>query len=61
MLVDPAETDNQNEESAQMDDDEPPNLSEELNHLPDLDEEPEIIESKSSLSCFTNQNVYNCL
>ncbi|XP_045890321.1 zinc finger protein 462-like [Micropterus dolomieu] len=49
VLVDPAETENQDEESAQMDDDEPPNLSEELNHLPDLDEEPEIIEKSSYL------------
>lgn len=54
--MDPAEADHQDEESAQRADEEPPHSSEELNSFPELDEEPEIIESKSSLSCFINYN-----
>lgn len=46
VIMDPAETDNQDE----MADKEPPNSSEELNTEPD--EEPEITEGKSSFSCF---------
>ncbi|XP_074495223.1 zinc finger protein 462-like isoform X1 [Sebastes fasciatus] len=49
VIVDPAETDDQDEESDQRADGEPFNLSEELNYWPELDEDPEISETESYL------------
>lgn len=46
--MDPAESDDQDEESVQKADKEPSNSSEELTHWPDPDEELDITESKSS-------------
>lgn len=47
--MDPTESDNQDEGSVQRANTEPPNSSEELNNLPEPDEEPEVTESKSFL------------
>ncbi|XP_070760275.1 zinc finger protein 462-like [Enoplosus armatus] len=44
VIMDAAETGNQDEESAHMADEEPPNSSEEFNNLLELDEKPEITE-----------------
>ena len=55
--MNPAETDNQDTENTQMAEKEPPNSSEELNNLPEPDEELEIGQSKSSLSCFITNNI----
>lgn len=44
VIMDPSETADQDEESAQTANKEPPNSAEELNNLPELDEEPEITE-----------------
>lgn len=59
FVMDSAETDNQ-EETVLRADKETPNTSEEVNNLLELDEEPELIESKSFLLCFINHNIYNC-
>lgn len=60
VISDHGETDNQDEESAQRADKELFSLSEDLNNWPEPDEEPEITESKSSLLCSINRNVFNC-
>ncbi|XP_068577027.1 zinc finger protein 462-like [Cebidichthys violaceus] len=44
VMMDPAETDDPDEESVQRDDTEPFNSSEELNYLPEPDEKPDITE-----------------
>lgn len=52
LIKDPAETDNQDEESNQRAEEERSNSTEELNNLSEFDNEPEITEGKSSLLCF---------
>lgn len=52
VIKDPAETDNQDEESNQRAEEERSNSTEELNNLSEFDNEPEITEGKSSLLCF---------
>lgn len=47
-----AETDTQDTENTETAEKEPPNSSEQLNNLPEPDEEPESGEGKPSLSCF---------
>ena len=54
------ETDNQDEESRQTPDKEPPNSSEGMNNFSEPEEEPEITESKSSVLCFIKISAYNC-
>lgn len=61
VVMDPAETDDQDEEGAQRTSEEHPNSSEEMNNLPELDNEPKIAESKLSLLCFINHNSHDCL
>lgn len=48
VLMEAAETDNQDEKGAQRGDREPPYSAEEMNSFPEPDEEPKVTESKSS-------------
>lgn len=55
VIMEADETDNQDEKNTQRIDN--PYSTEEKNYLPEPDEEPEMTESKSSLSCFINSNL----
>lgn len=59
--MDRAETDGQDEESAHMANEERPNSSDELNNLPELDNEPKNTEGKLSRLCFINHNLTVCI